>query len=892
MGLVAVLVAMLAGPVQAQFTCPGGLGVPARWGVSGSYKTVSLAEKLRWGAGAGVEVTWSFVESAYVEDETQAGGGVETVNPVIDGQGQFPIDARAQCQLAFDTWQRVASIRFHQVADGPGSQIRVGSHTIAGSTIGHGFYPGDSGVAGDIHMEPSLNGSQWSSHQWFVTFSHELGHAIGLKHIVVDPSYPNVLMYAVSSGAETGPIAKDAVCVQDLYGPPLPALSSVVEVGTNLRANFSYPTDPASPSDPTAAYLGTIADLTPGNQYSDSVVTIDPGTVAHALTSLEVRSTALAVQTLSDGAEDGETRLFDETAGDGVKSATDTLWQRLTTQVKTGAKAYRISDDNYQYIGSYSLPLLSPVEATASTHLRFQRAYLLHDVNNQTLQYRVSADGGQTYTILQTETGSSSYSSANSGFAQRDFNLGSYAGQTISVDFLANEMGSYWSGGGSTIDDIQLVDVLAETGSPTLHTTLSPTATTYDLAGLAVGSYNIRLRAVFTSPVAQQPLSQAAKGVRVTPVQVNHPPVAAATGPSSVVQNTAVTLDASTSTDQDGDTLSYNWTQTAGTSVTLSSLTAHNPSFTPVTPDTYTFQVTVSDGRGGTDQATVTVTVTAPPNRAPVAAAVGPTSVVQNTAVMLDASTSTDQDGDTLSYNWTQTAGTLVTLSSLTAHNPSFTPTTPGTYTFQVTVSDGRGGTNQATVTVTVTAPLNHAPVAAATGPTEAAQGNTVLLDASSSTDPDGDTLSYSWSQTDGTSVTLSSLTAHNPTFTPAALGTYTFQVIVSDGRGGTDQATVTVSVTACAGSLVRAVPLSPGLNVIGIPLQPCGRTFTAADLLGRTQSAFVARTFSASGTARGCFEVYVRGQSGSGFTLDGAHGYVLAVPSATTLTFTGEVWP
>ncbi len=74
----------------------------------------------------------------------------------------------------------------------------------------------------------------------------------------------------------------------------------------------------------------------------------------------------------------------------------------------------------------------------------------------------------------------------------------------------------------------------------------------------------------------------------------------------------------------------------------------------------------------------------------------------------------------------------------------------------------------------------------------------TVILDGSGSSDFDNDTLSYAWTQTAGASVTLSSTTATQPTFTaPAVLNgdMLTFQLIVNDGVSDSNPDTVSVAI-------------------------------------------------------------------------------------------------
>ncbi|MFF1822142.1 discoidin domain-containing protein [Kribbella sp. NPDC058245] len=186
-----------------------------------------------------------------------------------------------------------------------------------------------------------------------------------------------------------------------------------------------------------------------------------------------------------------------------------------------------------------------------------------------------------------------------------------------------------------------------------------------------------------------------------------------------------------------------------------------------------------------------------PTNHVPVANAGAPQSVVAGTTVTLNGS-GTDADGDNLTYAWTQTGGPAVTLSSTTTAKPTFTaPSTASTLTFSLVVRDGKVDSAAATTTVTTT-PVNAVPVANAGTAQTVNTGTTVTLDGSGSRDADNDPLTYTWTQTGGPAVTLSSRTVQKPTFTaPATPATLTFSLVVRDGKVDSAAATTTVTVTA-----------------------------------------------------------------------------------------------
>ncbi len=320
----------------------------------------------------------------------------------------------------------------------------------------------------------------------------------------------------------------------------------------------------------------------------------------------------------------------------------------------------------------------------------------------------------------------------------------------------------------------------------------APTALTTTFVASTAGTYVFELAATDTSNVT----TKAQVTVTVT-TAVNLPPVANAGTDQNAQTGQLVTLDASGSSDPEGQTLTYSWAQVGSTpaAVTLANVTGApaKRTFTPSTPGDYTFEVTVSDGVNSVkDQVVIHVTQA---NRAPTANAGTDQSVNVGTQVTLSGSGS-DPDGNTLTYSWAQTAGPAsVTLTGATTQTPKFTPTVGGTYTFRLTVSDG-SLTGADTVNVTVIQP-NRAPVANAGADQTVSVGTLVTLNGSSSSDPDGNPLTYAWTQTTGTPVTLANAATALPTFTPTATGTYTFDLTVGDGSALTSTDTVVITVNA-----------------------------------------------------------------------------------------------
>ena len=256
--------------------------------------------------------------------------------------------------------------------------------------------------------------------------------------------------------------------------------------------------------------------------------------------------------------------------------------------------------------------------------------------------------------------------------------------------------------------------------------------------------------------------------------------------------------------DPEGDTITLAnvGVPSQGGTVTISGSTLI---YTPVVGffGTETVSYTVSDGNNNSGTAVVTFTVTEKPNAAP--NAVDDTlTVEEDSAATLISVLSNDSDADnnalTLQSLGTPSEGAAITISG---SQVSYTPLAgfSGEETFNYTINDGEGETATATVTVTVTPKPNAAPVIAEEmlRVTTDQDTNTILIDVLANvSDADGDALtitSIGTPSAGGTAVIQGTQIA----YTPAAgySGQETFTYTISDGEGGEQSGTVSVSVTA-----------------------------------------------------------------------------------------------
>ncbi len=302
--------------------------------------------------------------------------------------------------------------------------------------------------------------------------------------------------------------------------------------------------------------------------------------------------------------------------------------------------------------------------------------------------------------------------------------------------------------------------------------------------------------------------------------------IAASTTPPLCV-GTVVTFTAVPS--NGGSTPIFQWKKNG----TLVGTNASTYAYAPVNGDiiscVLTSNATCTTGNpASSNSVTMTVNVV---NRAPIANAGLDQSVLTGTLVKLNGSSSYDPDGSALTYKWTVPTG--ITLSSKTVVLPTFTApsvTKATSYTLSLIVNDGKLSSTADNIIITVNP--NRAPIANA-GPDQAViSSGKVLLNGSSSYDPDGSALTYKWTAPIG--ITLSSKTVVAPTFTAPSVTratSYTLSLVVSDGKLSsiTDNIIVTVAPSTKSASIEASTTVTPiqqeNLKILIYP-NPCHGRF------------------------------------------------------------------
>lgn len=266
----------------------------------------------------------------------------------------------------------------------------------------------------------------------------------------------------------------------------------------------------------------------------------------------------------------------------------------------------------------------------------------------------------------------------------------------------------------------------------------------------------------------------------------NRAPTVSAGGPYAVDEGSSVTLSA-TGSDPDGDAVTYSWDldndgafETPGQSVTFSAAAVDGPAGRPV-------RVRATDGTLSAEASTTVNVWNVVPS-----VVVNPGASVQDGQLFTTTGSFTDPGPD----EWTATVdyGDGSGIQAL-ALNPDKTfalahvYANDGVFTISVDVRDDDGGGTVGTVLAAIT-PSNKPPTVSTDGPYIVNEGGAVTLNAFGS-DPDGDSLSYSWDldndgsfETPGQSVVFSAAAIDGPTGRQV-------RVRASDGRAHAETSTM-----------------------------------------------------------------------------------------------------
>ncbi|MGC3979796.1 MAG: S8 family serine peptidase [Steroidobacteraceae bacterium] len=210
---------------------------------------------------------------------------------------------------------------------------------------------------------------------------------------------------------------------------------------------------------------------------------------------------------------------------------------------------------------------------------------------------------------------------------------------------------------------------------------------------------------------------------------------------------------------------------------------------------TGTYCASITTGYCGSGLLDAKAALTKLSDRTPTLAVTPSAAVVQNGQTETLTATVTPRNGGStaFTYSWTQTSGPTVQLSNTNTSSTTFVAANPGgTHSFLLTVRDGNGYT----VTETAAVRSNNSPAINAPASATVIQGNTLTFTVSA-TDPENDTLTFVGTNLP-TGATFNAATGQfNWPGVAASAGTYTFNVLATDGLANSTTATVSIAVTA-----------------------------------------------------------------------------------------------
>jgi large repetitive protein len=597
--------------------------------------------------------------------------------------------------------------------------------------------------------------------------------------------------------------------ISGLYVATTSAFTSEnIGTGSEFNLSSSQPTITVTPGVNHAPVVSNSAVTTNEDVATSSVLNVGTDSDGDSLLYSVVTSPLHGILSVFDAV----TRAFTYTPTLNY-SGTDSF----TFKANDGSADSNIATTSITINAVNDAPVATDVVLSVDQNATVNGTLTATDVDSAVLTYSTSSNPANgTISGFNASTGAFTYTPATNYVGTDSFtfkaNDGSLNGNDATVTVTVNAINSAPVANASsttTNEDTPVVIVLTGSDSdipaqvlnysvvtgPT-HGTFSGTAPnlTYTPNADYVGGDS------FTFKANDGALDSTPATVSITVNAVNDNPTLTTLTDASADELTPITFTAAAS-DIDGDTLTYSLSGTipAGASIDPSTGVF---TWTPTEaqgPSVNTFNVVISDGQGGTDSKSITLTVNEV-NVAPLSSDIGVSTHVNTAKIITLIGNDADTPAQTLVYA-ISTSPTNGTLGSISGNQVTYTPLEgyTGTDTFTYTVTDGFLTSTPSTVTVTTG---NDAPTLGEVT-NKTIDEESLLSFTATATDPNEDTLTFSLSGTVPAGVSIDPSTGVF-TWTPTEAqgpATYTFSVVVSDGTVSDSQA-ITITVNE-----VNAVP-------------------------------------------------------------------------------------
>jgi PKD repeat protein len=211
--------------------------------------------------------------------------------------------------------------------------------------------------------------------------------------------------------------------------------------------------------------------------------------------------------------------------------------------------------------------------------------------------------------------------------------------------------------------------------------------------------------------------------------------------------------------------------------------TGPNPTHIYAESGTFTAKVTVTDIANATATAKVVVTVQPPPT----VVSATPTITLEGQTVTFSSSGS-NAGGAPVTYLWDFGDG-----NTSTDPNPTHAYANAGVYTATLTITDAANGSTSASVVINVFHDSDRPTARFVSSELNGFVGQPVGFDATFSTDPKNNIVSYDWDFGDGSPHGSQQIISR----VYAATGTYTVTLTITDGDGLTDSTNLSITVLA-----------------------------------------------------------------------------------------------